>query len=176
MKTRNQKCALITGATSGIGYELAKLFAKDDYNLILVSRTEEDLAKTASELKQGNNIEVTTIAKDLFSMDAPQEIYDEVKSKGLHVSILVNDAGQGEYGFFNEIEAKRDIDIINLNVMSPVLLTKLFLKDMLAAKEGKILNLASIVSKNPTPLLSIYSATKAFIYSSGKNGLSLKVD
>jgi short-subunit dehydrogenase len=165
MKRTNQKCALITGATSGIGYELAKLFAKDSFNLILVARKEEDLRKTASELTQGNKMEITTIAKDLFDVNASQEIYNEVKAKGLHVSVLVNDAGQGEYGFFTEIDTKRDIDIINLNVIAPVLLTKLFLKDMIEAKDGKILNLASIVSKNPTPLLSVYSATKAFIYS-----------
>ena len=156
---------MITGGSSGIGYELAKLFAKDGYELILVSRTESELQRVASELSSTNNIQVTTIAKDLFDIDAPQEIYDEVKAKGLHVDVLVNDAGQGEYGFFTEIDMKRDLDVINLNIVAPVLLTKLFLKDMTSRRQGKILNLASIVSKNPSPLLSIYSATKAFIYS-----------
>ena len=156
---------MITGGSSGIGYELAKLFAKDGYELILVSRTESELQRVASELSSTNNIQVTTIAKDLFDIDAPQEIYDEVKAKGLHVDVLVNDAGQGEYGFFTEIDMKRDLDVINLNIVAPVLLTKLYLKDMTSRRQGKILNLASIVSKNPSPLLSIYSATKAFIYS-----------
>ena len=165
MKDSKGKCALITGGSSGIGYELAKLFAKDGYELILVSRTESELQRVASELSSTNNIQVTTIAKDLFDIDAPQEIYDEVKAKGLHVDVLVNDAGQGEYGFFTEIDMKRDLDVINLNIVAPVLLTKLFLKDMTSRRQGKILNLASIVSKNPSPLLSIYSATKAFIYS-----------
>ena len=149
----------------GIGYELAQLFVKDGYNLILVARTQEDLDRAKNDLQNGNNIEVETISKNLFEVNASQEIYDEVKRRGHTISILVNDAGQGEYGFFNEIDMQRDIDIINLNVMAPVLLTKLFLKDMIARKEGKILNLASIVSKNPSPLLTIYSATKAFIYS-----------
>ena len=165
MKDSKGKCALITGGSSGIGYELAKLFAKDGYELILVARTESELQRVASELSSTNNIQVTTIAKDLFDIDAPQEIYDEVKAKGLHVDVLVNDAGQGEYGFFTEIDMKRDLDVINLNIVAPVLLTKLFLKDMTSRRQGKILNLASIVSKNPSPLLSIYSATKAFIYS-----------
>lgn len=165
METTKRNWALITGGSMGIGYELAQLFAKDGYNLILVARTQEDLDRAKKDLQNGNNIEVETISKNLFEVNASQEIYDEVKRRGHQVSILVNDAGQGEYGFFNEIDMQRDIDIINLNVMAPVLLTKLFLKDMIANKQGKILNLASIVSKNPSPLLTIYSATKAFIYS-----------
>lgn len=160
-----EKYALITGGTNGIGCELAKLFAKDKYNLVLVSRTEEDLQRVAKELEAAHPIKVYTIAKDLFDVTASQDIYDEVKSNGIEIDVLVNDAGQGEYGFFYETDIYRDLDIINLNVIAPVYLTKLFVKDMIARKEGKILNLASIVSKNPSPLLAIYSATKAFIYS-----------
>ncbi|MCD6064528.1 MAG: Estradiol 17-beta-dehydrogenase [Flavipsychrobacter sp.] len=165
MKKNTEKCALVTGGTSGIGYELAKLFAKDGYDLVIVARDENELSQTAEELKQQFAVHVTTLAKDLFKTETSQEIYDEVKAKGLHVNVLVNNAGQGEYGFFEEVDIQRHLDIIQLNVVAPVYLTKLFLKDMIAAGEGKILNLASIVSKTPTPLIGVYSATKAFMYS-----------
>jgi len=160
----NKQYALITGATSGIGYELAKLFAKDGYNLIIVARTAQDLERTAGELKQ-NGIEVVTISKDLFQPNAAFEVYAEVKSKGLTVNVLVNDAGQGQHGFFVDTDVQRDIEIVQLNITSMMVLTKLFLKDMVARNEGKILQLASLASKYPSPLLAVYAATKAFVLS-----------
>jgi short-subunit dehydrogenase len=165
MTTNASKWALVTGGSDGIGKELAKLLAADGYNLILVARTQSDLDQAAAELKSQSGIQVEVIAKDLFQVSSGREIYDEVKRKGIQVSVLVNDAGQGEYGFFHEYPAERDIDIINLNITSLVSLTKYFLKDMLEMKQGRILNLASMVSKNPSPLLAIYSASKAFVYS-----------
>ncbi|HRO43760.1 MAG TPA: SDR family oxidoreductase [Flavipsychrobacter sp.] len=161
----NGKWALVTGGSIGIGYELAKLCAKDSFNLILVARDEAELQSAKQLIQQEHKVKVETIAQDLFDVNASQEIYDFTKSKGYEVSILINNAGQGEYGFFHETDIYRDLDIINLNVIAPVYLVKLFAKDMIAKKEGRILNLASIVSKNPSPLLAIYSATKAFIYS-----------
>src|SRR4051812_46757977 len=165
MANSSTKCALITGGTSGIGFELAKLFAKDGYHLIIVARDETELQQAAQELKGQHGVQVTTIAKDLFKITAPQEVYDEVKAKGLQVDVLVNDAGQGEYGFFHETDINRDLNIIHLNIIAPVYLTKLFVKDMIARRDGKILNLASIAGRTPTPLLGIYAATKAFVYS-----------
>ncbi|HYD21781.1 MAG TPA: SDR family oxidoreductase [Flavipsychrobacter sp.] len=164
MKT-NGKCALVTGGTSGIGLELARCFAADGYDLVLVARDEAELRNTASELGIQHGVKVITIAKDLFDEQASQEVYDEVKSKGIEVNALVNNAGQGEYGFFHETDIERDMDIVKLNIIAPLYLTKLFVKDMIAKGEGKILNLASVVSKNPAPLFSVYSASKAFIYS-----------
>lgn len=164
MKTKNETYALITGGTSGIGYELAKQFARDGYNLILVARTEEKLQQAAENLSRQNKIKVVTIAKDLFDMDAPRQVYDEVSKQGLEVSALVNNAGQGEFGFFNETALQRDIDVMHLDMFAPVVLTKLFAKDMIARKDGKILFLASVVSKIPSPLLNVYSASKAFVY------------
>lgn len=161
----NGKWALITGGSDGIGLELAKLFAADGYNLVLVARTEEDLNKAAGELRSKHQVQVEIIPKDLFRVGSAEEIYDEVQRRGISIQALVNDAGQGEYGFFHEYPLQRDIDLINLNITSLVSLTKLFLKDMLQRKDGKILNLASMVSKNPSPLLSVYSASKAFVYS-----------
>jgi short-subunit dehydrogenase len=156
---------LITGATSGIGYELAKLFAKDNHNLVLVARTEEDLKRVAAEFLGKYNIDVITISKDLFLPDAALELYKEVKSRGLNVNILVNDAGQGQHGLFAETDIDRDLEIIQLNIISLVVLTKFFLRDMLTNNDGKILQLASIASKYPSPLLAVYAATKAFVLS-----------
>jgi uncharacterized protein len=107
-ENNNQKgYALITGGSSGIGYELAKCFAEDGYNLVLVARTEEDLSQRAAELKQQYGIQVQTIAKDLFQQNAPFELYDDVKAKGITIDVLVNDAGQGEYGLFIEQDIHR---------------------------------------------------------------------
>lgn len=163
--SNNQKYALITGATMGIGKELAKLLAKDHYNLVIVARTREDLEKTAEELKQQYDIEVLTIAKDLFKRESPFEVYDEVKAKGIPISILVNNAGQGEYGEFADTDINRELDIVQLNMGAYIILTKCFLKEMLARNEGRILNVASIASKVPGPLQSVYHGTKAFVHS-----------
>ncbi|MVN92690.1 SDR family NAD(P)-dependent oxidoreductase [Mucilaginibacter aquatilis] len=160
----NKPCALITGASEGIGFELAKLFAADGYNLILVARNEQKLDNCAAQLRQ-SGIEVSTIAKDLFSRQAAFDLYDEVKAKGMQVDVLVNDAGQGLYGEFKDTDINRELSIIDLNVASLVILTKCFLKDMVARNEGKILNLASIASKVPGPWQSVYHGTKAFVLS-----------
>ncbi len=90
-----QKTALITGATSGIGRELARLFAQDKYNLVIVARSQDELTQTANELTQQYGVEVTTIARDLFQRQAPFDVYDEIKAKGLQIDTLVNDAGPG---------------------------------------------------------------------------------
>jgi short-subunit dehydrogenase len=162
--TESKNYALITGASSGIGFELAKLFAADQYNLILVSRNQQELDSRAAELRQ-QGIEVVTIAKDLFDRQAAFDLYDEVKAKGLQVDVLVNDAGQGLYGEFKDTDIDRELKIIDLNIASLVILTKQFLQDMVARNEGKILQLASIASKVPGPWQSVYHGTKAFVLS-----------
>jgi len=164
MNTNNQ-CALITGATSGIGYELAKLFAADNYNLVIVARSQGELDTTANELKQQYNIDVTTIAKDLFKQDAAFELCDELTEQNMQIDVLVNDAGQGYYGKFIDTDIYRELDIINLNIASLVILTKHFLKQMVSRGDGKILNLSSIASKVPGPYQSVYHGTKAFVQS-----------
>jgi uncharacterized protein len=163
MKEEN-RYALITGATEGIGYELAKLFAGDGYNLIIVARTEQNLQQRATELSQ-YGVTVVPIAKDLFQPDAPFELYDEVRAKGLTVDVLVNDAGQGQFGLFSESDIRRQLEIIQLNVASLTTLTHLFLKDMVARNEGKILQLASIASELPGPWQAVYHGTKAYVLS-----------
>jgi len=158
------KYALITGATSGIGLELAKLFAHDKYNLIIVARDLQELERT-SEMLRSNGIEVIRISRDLFKKSSAFELYDEIKAKGIEIDVLVNDAGQGVYGEFVDTDLQRELDIIQLNIGSVVALTKLFVKDMVARGEGKILNVASIAGKVPGPYQAVYHGTKAFVHS-----------
>jgi short-subunit dehydrogenase len=162
---KRKQYALVTGGTSGIGYELAKLLAADGYNLILVSRTEVDLQRVANELESGHGVTVRVIAKDLFYPGNAIELTDEVRDLGLTVDILVNDAGQGQYGPFIEGDINRQLEIIRLNIESLVVLTHYFLNDMVGRKQGRILNLASIAGKTPGPLQAVYHATKAFVHS-----------
>ena len=160
----NKKYALITGASSGIGFELAKLFAKDQYNLIIVGRDKDQLNQRAKELG-AYGIEVIALVKDLFNREETRSIYQDVKRHGIEVDVLVNNAGQGNYGEFKDTALNRELDIIELNISAVVILTKDFLKDMLSRNSGKILNLASIASKAPGPWQSVYHGTKAFMLS-----------
>lgn len=159
------KYVLITGGSNGIGYELAKCFAEDKFNLVLVARSQEELQQRAQELTQQYGVSVTTIAKDLFNPKAPFELYNEVKNKGITVNILVNDAGQGQFGKFIEQDINRLLEIIQLNICSLTVLTQLYLKDMVSRNEGKILQLASIASQLPGPWQAVYHATKAYVLS-----------
>jgi short-subunit dehydrogenase len=159
------KTALITGGTSGIGRELAKCFAQDKYNLVLVARSQDELAQTATELQQQYGVQVTTIAKDLFQRDAPFEVYTEIKGQGLQIDALVNDAGQGQYGQFTTTDIQRELDIIQLNIGAYVTFTKLYLQEMVARHDGKILQVSSLGAEIPGPLQAVYHGTKAFVTS-----------
>jgi short-subunit dehydrogenase len=164
MENLNSNYALITGGTSGIGFELAKLFAKDKYDLIIVARNQDELDETATELKK-EGVKVITISKDFFVSGAAFDLYDEIKNMGITVKVLVNDAGQGVYGKFIETDIQRELNIIQLNIGATVVLTKLFLKDMVKRNSGKILNVASIAGKVPGPYQAVYHGTKAFVHS-----------
>lgn len=161
---RKNEYALVTGATSGIGYELAKQFAKNGYDLVMVARNHDELKIKADEFKS-YGVNVITIAKNLFIEEDAYALYSELKLNGISPSILVNDAGQGVYGKFQDTDIHREVDIVNLNIVSVIILTKMFLKDRLPKGSGKILNLASIASKAPGPWHSVYHGTKAFILS-----------
>jgi short-subunit dehydrogenase len=158
------KFALVTGATSGIGLELAKLFAKDGYNLVITARDQAELDQTSRTL-QAEGIEVIAIAKDLFDREEAFSLYAEIKEKGIEIDVLVNNAGQGVYGKFDQTDIDRELSIIDLNIASLVVLTKCFLTDMVARNSGKILNLASVASKLPGPWQAVYHGTKAFVLS-----------
>ncbi len=162
---QGKKYALITGGTSGIGYELAATFAQHGHNLIIVARTASDLADTAAELSDMYAVEVIPIVKDLFEPNAAMELYDEITDKGFYVDVLVNNAGQGQYGKFVDTDIDRELDIIQLNICTYLTLTKFFLRDMIADGEGRILNVASIAGKIPGPYQAVYHGTKAFVHS-----------
>jgi short-subunit dehydrogenase len=162
--SNNRNYVLITGATSGIGYELAKLFAADHYNLVIVARSTAELDTAARDLQQ-YGVEVVTIAKDLFKRDEAFALCEEIDSKGIEIDILVNNAGQGVYGLFKDTDLQRELDIVDLNISGVLILTKHFVKKMIARNTGKILNLASIASTSPGPWQSVYHGTKAFILS-----------
>lgn len=155
---------LITGGSTGIGFELAKLFAANGHPLILVARNTAELHHAQADL-QVRGVQVEIIEKDLFDPDAAFELYEEVQQKGWTVDILVNNAGQGQYGEFADTDLQRELAIIQLNISSLVVLTKLFLRDMLERGRGRILNLSSIASKTPGPWQSVYHGTKAFVQS-----------
>lgn len=157
--------ALITGATSGIGRELTKLFAEDNYDLILVARNKEELVDFAKELQAKHDIFVKIISKDLSKPDAAKEIAKELEKESIEVDILVNNAGFGSAGNFWEIPYETEFDEIQLNILTLTMLTKLLLPSMIKQKSGKILNIASIAAFFPGPLMAVYYATKAYVLS-----------
>jgi uncharacterized protein len=157
--------AVITGGTSGIGYEIARCFARDGYDLFIAARSEEGLASASHDLKLEFGIDVRTMSIDLIVPGAAKKLYEEVKSAGIPVGFLVNDAGQGYWGKFTETDLNREIDLVHLNVIAVMSLTKFFLKDMEAQGHGRILQLASSLSKAPSPYMAVYAASKAFVWS-----------
>jgi short-subunit dehydrogenase len=166
MTSNNSKTALITGASSGFGREFAKIFAKNGYNLILVARDEDKLQSFSQELSN----KYPSVQADYFSVDLAQqgsadELYEKVKQQNLPVDILVNNAGVGQHGLFVDNETQKELDILHLNVISLMLLTKMYLREMILRKEGKILQVASIAGLMPTPKLAVYAASKAFVLS-----------
>lgn len=159
----NKGYALITGGTNGFGWEFAQLCARDGYQLVLVARNSQELERAADELRQRYGVDVVTLSKDLFLEDAAYGVYEEVRTRELPVEILINNAGQGDYGAFHEGNLQRDLDLIQLNVSSLVILTKLFVKDMVEQGRGRILQVSSLLGGVPTPLMAVYGATKAFV-------------
>ena len=164
-QTQPRKTALITGACSGIGYEFTCLFASYNYNLVLVDINEKKLIEIAERFTQEYNICVTSIAKDLSIPTSPEAIYLELQQASIHVDVLVNNAGFGIYGLFNETNLNSELEMIQVNLVCITHLTKLFLKHMVEKGEGKILNVSSTAAFQPGPLMSVYFATKAYILS-----------
>ncbi len=163
---KNGKTALITGAASGIGSELARLFAQDGYDLVLVDKNEEGMQQLAGMFFNQYGTRTTLIHKDLADPKAPDEIYAETTGQGTQIDVLVNDAGFGEYGLFaTETNLQKELDIVQVNAIALMHLTKLYVKDMVDRNEGKILMLGSEVSVVPNPMMAVYGATKAFIKS-----------
>jgi uncharacterized protein len=154
---------LITGASSGIGSEMANILAAKKHNLILVARNIEKLEKLQRDLMDKHEVEVLVFSKDLSNPKNAIELYMDTKSQNLTVSHLVNNAGFGGYGNFVETSLENELAMVNLNISSLMILTKLFGGDMAQRKTGRIMNVASILSFLPFPYYSVYSATKSFV-------------
>ncbi|MFC4261552.1 SDR family NAD(P)-dependent oxidoreductase [Ferruginibacter yonginensis] len=154
---------LITGASSGIGYEMAKQLAIKNYNLLLVARSEDKLQKLQHELHTQYKIEVEYLLYDLSEPNAAQDLYNHIKQNNYLVTGLINNAGFGDYGNFTEMPLKNDEEMIAVNITALVRLTKLFGADMAKQGKGKIMNVASLLSFLPFPYYSVYSATKSFV-------------
>ena len=157
--------ALITGATEGIGYELAKCFARDRHDLVLVARNTENLEQVASEISASCGVRVSIIAQDLSEQEGAWRVFDEVRGQRIAVDFLVNNAGVGTYGLFAEADLERELAMMRLNMISLTVLTRLFLPQMLQRRSGRILNVASTAAFQPGPLMAVYYATKAYVVS-----------
>ena len=157
--------ALITGASNGIGLELAKIHASKGGDLVLVARNKFKLDEIKIELEKQFKISVYTIGKDLSLTNAAQEIYDETNKENIQVDYLINNAGFGDFGMFAETDWNKELQMINLNITSLTHFTKLYLQDMVKRRSGKIMNVASTAAFQSGPTMSVYCATKAYVLS-----------
>jgi uncharacterized protein len=157
------KWALVTGASSGLGVDFARQLAQMGCNLILVARREELLQEVAAEVAGQYGVQAEVIALDLAQPEAPQQLYDRLQADGKQVNVLINNAGYGLYGEFLSLDWERERDMLQLDIITVVHLTKLFLRDMVARDFGYILQMSSIGAYTPAPLYATYSAAKAFV-------------
>ncbi|MCI2254111.1 SDR family oxidoreductase [Domibacillus sp. PGB-M46] len=156
------KTALITGASGSLGLEFAKIFAEAEYNLVLVARSREKLEAFADAY---SDTEMKLIVKDLSRPGAAKEAADEVHRSGIHIDVLINNAGFGLFGPFDELSLEKQTEMMQLNVISLTELTHCFLPGMRERNSGRILNVASTAAFQPGPLMAVYFATKAFVLS-----------
>lgn len=155
--------ALVTGASSGIGYEISKVLAEEGHDLVLVARREERLKQLAHYLEKDYNIVVTVLAADLSQISEIDRIFDTLHEQGIPVDILVNNAGFGSWGRFISDENNTEVQQVQVNVLATTYLTKKFATDMVRRGLGKILNIASLSGFMPWPYMAVYGATKAYI-------------
>jgi short-subunit dehydrogenase len=160
-----RKIALVTGASSGIGAELARIHAEHGGDLVIVARRQDRLESLKTELEAAHGVTVHVLPKDLTQAEAPKQIYDEVRSLGVTVDYLVNNAGFGYRGFFHKQDWATNEAMIKLNILALAALTRLFVPDMVARHSGRILNLGSMAGFLPGPLNAVYYASKAFVIS-----------
>lgn len=159
------KYVLITGGTSGIGFQLAKNFARDGYGIVIVSSDNKKLQKAKQKLEDEFNIEVITYEQDMGNIGAAMQLYNKTKKDNLNISILVNNAGIGLVGPTDKIDLQRDENMMILNIINLVELCKLYISDMYKHGKGKILNVSSTGAFQPGPYTSTYFASKAFVLS-----------
>lgn len=157
--------ALITGASNGIGLELAKVHASKGGDLVLVARNKAKLDELKAEFENKFKVKVYTIGKDLSADNSAQEVYNETTKQNIKIDYLINNAGFGDFGMFAETDWSKELQMINLNITTLTQFTKLYLQDMLKSKSGKIMNVASTAAFQSGPTMAVYYATKAYVLS-----------
>ena len=160
-----KETVLITGASSGIGMGLAKLFAADGSDLVLVARREDRLNELAEKLKSEHGIEVHVLPKDLSKKTSPKEIFNHLKKEKIEIDVLVNNAGFGSRGMVSELDTDLQVDMVQVNAAALTHLTILFLPGIIERGQGGILNVGSLAGFQPGPNLAVYFATKAYVLS-----------
>jgi short-subunit dehydrogenase len=163
--TQQKMTALVTGASGGIGEELARLFAADGHDLVLLARSRDKLARLSEELGGKHGVAARVMVSDLARPEAPREIFEELTGAGVTVDALVNNAGFGSYGLFAETELKSELELLQVNVVALTHLSKLFLPGMIARRRGYLMNVASTAAFQPGPLMAVYYASKAYVLS-----------
>lgn len=161
--SENRRVALVTGASSGIGYELCKLFAADRIDLVLVARDLDRLSRIAEELTSATGINVATMRIDLADPAGPQEVLRRTQEAGLTIEYLVNNAGFGTFGLFVDTDTESTLSLLQVNIHALTHLTALFLPGMVERRSGRIMNVASTAAFQAGPLMSTYYASKAFV-------------
>jgi short-subunit dehydrogenase len=158
-----EDAVLVTGASSGIGAEMVKVAASDGFDIVLTARREERLREVADSVEDEHGVKTYVVTKDLSNSDAPKELYEKVQDENIEVHTLVNNAGFGVYGGFDETDADTELNMLQVNVVSLTQLTKLFVPEMIERGEGGVLSAGSIASYFPTPRMAVYGATKAYV-------------
>lgn len=159
------KTVLITGASGGIGYELAKLFAQNRDNLVLVARSENKLNEIKRNFEQNYQVIVKVLSKDLSQPNVAAQIFNELERERIEIDVLINNAGFGNFGEFVDSSWEKESDMMQVNMIALTQMTKLFLKEMVERRRGKIVNVASTAAFQPGPLMAVYYATKAYVLS-----------
>jgi uncharacterized protein len=159
----SKQTALVTGASGGIGEDLARELAARQYNLVLVARSTDKLEALGHELRQKYGIESTIIAMDLSTPDAAERLTRELETRQLTIDVLINNAGSGDYGEFWTLEANKTAQMLHLNITTLTMLSRAMLPGMVARKKGRIMNVASTAAFMPGPLMSVYYASKNYV-------------
>jgi short-subunit dehydrogenase len=157
--------ALVTGASGGIGEALARRLAARGHDVVLVARNAERLETVARAIASRHGVSALALSRDLSDPRAPEDIHRTIAERGIQVDVLVNNAGFGGYGLFQDSDLKHELEMIQVNVTALVHLSKLFIRDMVARGGGRVLNVSSTAAYQPGPLQPVYYATKAFVQS-----------
>jgi short-subunit dehydrogenase len=157
--------ALVTGASAGIGLELARILAREGHDLVLVARNAAKLQQLAAELEQAHSARITVIVADLSQPGSPDRVWQKTQEAGVSVDVLVNNAGFGQFGAYANLDLSEELRQLQVNIVSLTHLTKLYLRPMLERRRGRILNVASTAAFQPGPLMAVYYASKAYVLS-----------